>query len=213
MESRGWKPSCPPRVPDECLTVPYVDSWEETANGFDPPGPGCGQPDENGRLALPAVAVAQAEDGATCHEDDPCSDKIRDSSESPPLQQEDDDAIASSRRACQPWDLHWSYTKWAVETMRFARKLAPWQKVNHFRNSNELCRKVFQKAHAETVYGGYTNTTTCPLTALPLVDRQTRHVLQGPSCHQLNIYLEGWLGLRDQSFSRAPITSCSPLDS
>eukprot|EP00752_Nemacystus_decipiens_P018709 g16773.t1 len=25
--------------------------------------------------------------------------------------------------------------------MRFARKLAPWQKVNHFRNSNELCRK------------------------------------------------------------------------
>ncbi|CAN0248950.1 unnamed protein product, partial [Hapterophycus canaliculatus] len=39
------------------------------------------------------------------------------------------------------WDLHWSYTKWAVETMRFARNLAPWQKVNHFRNSNELCRK------------------------------------------------------------------------
>ncbi|CAM9175154.1 unnamed protein product, partial [Sphacelaria rigidula] len=25
--------------------------------------------------------------------------------------------------------------------MRFARKLAPWQKVNHFRNSKELCRK------------------------------------------------------------------------
>lgn len=40
------------------------------------------------------------------------------------------------------WDVHWSYTKWAVETMRFARKLAPWQKVNHFRNSKELCRKV-----------------------------------------------------------------------
>lgn len=144
MESRGWKPSCPPRVPDDCLTVPYVDSWEEIADGFDPSRPGCGQPDERDRLALPTVVVAQAEDGATGREDDPCSDNMR-ASESPPQQQEHDDVIVSSMRACKPWDLHWSYTKWAVETMRFARKLAPWQKVNHFRNSNELCRKVLQK--------------------------------------------------------------------
>ncbi|CAM9884590.1 unnamed protein product, partial [Choristocarpus tenellus] len=39
------------------------------------------------------------------------------------------------------WDVHWSYMKWAVETMRFAKLLMPWQKVNHFRNSKELCRK------------------------------------------------------------------------
>ncbi|CAM9174701.1 unnamed protein product [Ectocarpus fasciculatus] len=150
MESRGWKPSCPPRVPDECLTVPHVDSWEEPTNGFDPAGPGCGQPDERDRLALPAVFVAQAEDGATGREDDPCGDSDHNMHASEitlPQQQEDDndsdndDVIVSSTRPCQPWDLHWSYTKWAVETMRFARKLAPWQKVNHFRNSNELCRK------------------------------------------------------------------------
>ncbi|CAM9488803.1 unnamed protein product, partial [Ectocarpus sp. 4 AP-2014] len=140
MESRGWKPSCPPRVPDDCLTVPYVDSWEEIADGFDPSRPGCGQPDERDRLALPAVVVAQAEDGATDREDDHCSDNMR-ADELPPQQQEYDDVVVSSTRACKPWDLHWSYTKWAVETMRFARKLAPWQKVNHFRNSNELCRK------------------------------------------------------------------------
>ncbi|CAM9976224.1 unnamed protein product, partial [Ectocarpus sp. 13 AM-2016] len=140
MESRGWKPSCPPRVPDECLTVPYVDSWEEIADWFDPSRPGCGQPDERDRLALPAVVAAQTEDGAASREDDPCSDSMR-AGESPPPQEEYDDVIVSSTRACKPWDLHWSYTKWAVETMRFARKLAPWQKVNHFRNSNELCRK------------------------------------------------------------------------
>ncbi|CAM9413152.1 unnamed protein product [Chrysoparadoxa australica] len=39
------------------------------------------------------------------------------------------------------WDLHWSYMRWAVETLRWARNLQPWQRVNHFRNSKELCRK------------------------------------------------------------------------
>lgn len=48
------------------------------------------------------------------------------------------------------WDVHWSYTKWAVETMRFARNLAPWQKVNHFRNSKELCRKVKLQVPVQT---------------------------------------------------------------
>ncbi|CAN0145335.1 unnamed protein product, partial [Discosporangium mesarthrocarpum] len=43
------------------------------------------------------------------------------------------------------WDVHWSYMKWAVETMRFARRLMPWQRVNHFRNSKELCPP---KSHA-----------------------------------------------------------------
>jgi hypothetical protein len=39
------------------------------------------------------------------------------------------------------WDCQWSGARAAVEVLRFTKRLAPWQRVNHFRNSKELCRK------------------------------------------------------------------------
>lgn len=141
MESRGWKPSCPPRVPDEDLTTPFVEHWEEAPTIFDSRQEKASPSEEPGCI-LPAGLAAPAADygnGSVA--------KGSFSSDIPatvvPSQQQNRCA-SSTGRANQAWDLHWSYTKWAVETMRFARKLAPWQKVNHFRNSNELCRKVFR---------------------------------------------------------------------
>lgn len=138
MESRGWKPSCPPRVPDEDLTTPYVDHWEETDGMIDSRGAHPSPPEEPHRYTLPSVAVANHGDGNGGAIVPVSSDS---SAMVAPSHQENSSG-PSPGRASQAWDLHWSYTKWAVETMRFARKLAPWQRVNHFRNSNELCRKV-----------------------------------------------------------------------
>ena len=139
MESRGWKPSCPPRVPDEELTTPYVD-WEETEDMTDSRGANSSPPEELHRCILPSVAVADHGGGISGAIGSSACDVP---TMVAPLQQDSrNSSTPSSGRASQAWDLHWSYTKWAVETMRFARKLAPWQKVNHFRNSNELCRKV-----------------------------------------------------------------------
>lgn len=135
MESRGWKPSCPPRVLDEDLTTPYVDHWEENNDDIVDPREENSDREEPHQHILPAVAAAGHDGGGK----GPLSSGIP--TALAPSQQEKSCA-PSSGRASQAWDLHWSYTKWAVETMRFARKLAPWQKVNHFRNSNELCRKV-----------------------------------------------------------------------
>lgn len=137
MESRGWKPSCPPRVPDEELTTPYVDSFEENDGGIDPLEKSCGQREEPHQCILPAVVAAG--EGTIQAAMGPFSD---DAIPKGTPQQKENDSEQPLGRASRIWDLHWSYTKWAVETMRFARNLAPWQKVNHFRNSNELCRKV-----------------------------------------------------------------------
>lgn len=138
MESRGWKSSCPPRVPDEDLTTPYVDSFEENDHGIDPLGGNYGRRDEPHQSILPAVVAA---DESGVHNDmGPFSGDVLPTRT--PQQKENDCVQQQPERANRVWDLHWSYTKWAVETMRFARKLTPWQKVNHFRNSNELCRKV-----------------------------------------------------------------------
>ncbi len=138
MESRGWKPACPPRVPDEDLTTPYVDSWEES-QGIDSCGPTRSQNEEQRRSILPAVAPAEAGE-SNAIVGPYCGDMP---AEAVPTQLESNTNCAPHpAKVSQAWDLHWSYTKWAVETMRFARNLAPWQKVNHFRNSNELCRKV-----------------------------------------------------------------------
>jgi hypothetical protein len=43
--------------------------------------------------------------------------------------------------APKQWDCQWSGARAAVEVLRFTKRLAPWQRVNHFRNSKELCRK------------------------------------------------------------------------
>lgn len=136
MESRGWKPACPPRVPDEDLTTPHVDRWEES-QGVDSCGPTYPQSEDQHRSILPAVAAAES--GESNRNVGPyCGDM---SAAAVPTQLVNNFAPRPGKVG-QAWDLHWSYTKWAVETMRFARNLAPWQKVNHFRNSNELCRKV-----------------------------------------------------------------------
>lgn len=140
MESRGWKPSCPPRVPDEDLTTPYVDSWEENGDAIVSGGPHGGRSHEPQPLALPEIAAATDVEDT----DVDVGPLTRAASALEPPQEREKDCLTPSERANQTWDLHWSYTKWAVETMRFARNLAPWQKVNHFRNSNELCRKVPQ---------------------------------------------------------------------
>lgn len=137
MESRGWKPSCPLRVPDEDLTNPYVEHWEEGSDIIDVHEANSSRREEPHRCILPAVAAADHSDGNGAA-GPPSSDTP--TTVAPP--QQENHCASSSGRASQAWDLHWSYTKWAVETMRFARKLAPWQKVNHFRNSSELCRKV-----------------------------------------------------------------------
>ena len=137
MESRGWKPACPPRVPDEELTTPYVDSWEESQD-IDSFGQRYLRSNEPHRSILPAVAAADAGEGngsvGPFSGDMPAT--------AVPAPQLEKDSAPHPAKVSQAWDLHWSYTKWAVETMRFARNLTPWQKVNHFRNSNELCRKV-----------------------------------------------------------------------
>lgn len=141
MESRGWKPSCPPRVPDEDLTTPYVQSWEENGDAIVSAELFGGLSDEPQVHTLPEIAAAtDVEDTDVVVRSSTGAVVAAEASE-----QREDDCLPPSERANQSWDLHWSYTKWAVETMRFARNLAPWQKVNHFRNSNELCRKVRQK--------------------------------------------------------------------
>ncbi|CAM9597532.1 unnamed protein product, partial [Phaeothamnion confervicola] len=37
--------------------------------------------------------------------------------------------------------MHFSHVRWAIQTLRWAKTLMPWQRCNHFRNSKELCRK------------------------------------------------------------------------
>lgn len=138
MVSRGWKASCPPRVSNEELTTPYVESWEEDGTVSRPPTLSAGEQDPP---LQPQITPNHA-DGSLG--DLGGSERIPAAPAAPELHEEDS---ASLRRGRQ-WDVHWSYTKWAVETMRFARKLAPWQKVNHFRNTNELCRKVRVYIHS-----------------------------------------------------------------
>lgn len=136
MVSREWKQACPPRVRED-ITIPYVETWEENDSIIYSPqqnNPGR-QHEEPDTKELPEEAR---------HECSTIEPYAGDSSAAPLVvatpEQSDDDSASLGRG--RQWDVHWSYTKWAVETMRFAKKLAPWQKVNHFRNSNELCRKV-----------------------------------------------------------------------
>ncbi|CAM9957939.1 unnamed protein product, partial [Scytosiphon promiscuus] len=138
MESRGWRPSCPPRVPNEDLTTPYVDSWEENGDALVYARTHGGVSRLRQPCVLPEIACASDAEGT----DDVVGPVTNGAiSTSKASQEPENDGLPPSERSIQTWDLHWSYTKWAVETMRFARNLAPWQKVNHFRNSNELCRK------------------------------------------------------------------------
>lgn len=134
--SRGWMPACPPRVSDEELTNPYVEAWEENGDRIVPAATSPLER-ETAMLCLEAYPKPAREDCTAT----PLSSEPPPSTMPEPGQRHDEKGSEAPGRGRQ-WDIHWSYTKWAVETMRFARKLMPWQRVNHFRNSNELCRKV-----------------------------------------------------------------------
>lgn len=139
MKSRGWKPACPPRVSDAELTMTGRDKLgpteEQTAEA------GLEQPQEELEGIREDTCIHTLNSNEYGSEESNSRPDIIGAENAAELTggpDRKDGEMASEKQ----WDVHWSYTKWAVETMRFARKLAPWQKVNHFRNSKELCRKV-----------------------------------------------------------------------
>jgi len=45
-----------------------------------------------------------------------------------------------AHRSEDDWDMHWADREWVYEVFDTGH-LLPWQRVNHFRNGRELCRK------------------------------------------------------------------------
>lgn len=118
---------------DEELTTPYVEPWEEY-DGID--SLTTSLDGDKARVQEETIRTITDGEGSM----GPFCGDVRTSTAVRPGQQATEEVVLPGNG--RQWDVHWSYTKWAVETMRFAKKLAPWQRVNHFRNSNELCRKV-----------------------------------------------------------------------
>jgi tubulin polyglutamylase TTLL9 len=50
--------------------------------------------------------------------------------------------VCSDRCGCsdEDWDMHWAEREWVYEVFD-TMHLQPWQRINHFRNGRELCRK------------------------------------------------------------------------
>lgn len=44
------------------------------------------------------------------------------------------------RHSDDDWDMHWAEREWVYEVFD-TMHLQPWQRINHFRNGRELCRK------------------------------------------------------------------------
>lgn len=154
MQSRGWKQASSPRVSDEQVGL-QREKWEETELELSPTthseGAEDGLHDARRRLS---ETNGETNPAATARKDWSAVDDVTSNKETGErkldVEGPESDCNSDESERMKSWDVHWSQTKWAVKTMRFARKLAPWQKVNHFRNSKELCRKASSTTTADT---------------------------------------------------------------